>query len=68
VSCDPGGSAVLFAIHAADEGDVFVTGHLGARLMMVSFTPSQFDITSKSGRLVVILSFHTSAPAITLPA
>ena len=40
-----------------------------ARLMMVSVTPSQFGITSSSGRLVVILSFQTSAPcAITLPA
>src|SRR5262249_38384656 len=40
-----------------------------ARLMAFSVTPSQFVITSRSGRLPLTLSFHMSAPLpFTLPA
>jgi hypothetical protein len=40
-----------------------------ARLMAFSVTPSQFGITSRSGRLPPTLSFHISAPLpFTLPA
>src|SRR5262249_42937567 len=41
----------------------------GSRLMGFSVTPSQFVITSRSGRLPLTFSFHMSAPLpVTLPA
>ena len=70
-SCEVGGpSQVLPSPYmSATKATYLSPAIFSARLIAMSVTPSQFGITSSSGRLPLTLSFQTSAPlALTLPA
>lgn len=62
-------TALTAAVHAADEGDIFVAHHPLHPLDRVVGDAWPVGITRNSGRLVLIFSFHTDAPLpVTLPA
>ena len=70
-SCEVGGpSQVLPSPYmSATKATYLSPAIFCARLIAMSVTPSQFGITSSSGRLPLTFSFHTSAPLpVTLPA
>ena len=69
-SCEVGGpSQVLPSPYMSATSATYLSPAICcARLIAGSVTPSQFGITSSSGRLPLTFSFHTSAClALTLP-
>ena len=70
-SPDSGGPALVLPLPymSATKATYLSPAIFAARLIAMSVTPSQFGITSRSGRLPLTFSFQTSAPCpVTLPA